>query len=91
MSEAVSDAVHLLEEVDAFYAVVEHIDLVVAVDEAAEFYADESDELTALVDFVEELEGVLAEGIVLGGVRDFVLLGEGVEICVSDFYGYAGG
>ncbi len=53
-------------------------------DQSTELHADKSDELTALIDFVEELDSVLTQCIILSCVGDLALLGEGIKIGISN-------
>ena len=79
--------IELLQQGDLILGMVKEIELDIAIDEAAEFDADEADELAALIDICKELEGMGDECAGLGGVRYAALLGKGVEVGVADLDG----
>ena len=84
VTNTAADVIELLQQGYFRFRVVEEIELNIAIDQAAELDADEPDELAALVDFVEEFEGVADEGAGLCCVRDAALLGKRIEIGIAD-------
>ena len=81
----------MLQEGNFFFRVIEEIELDIAVDEAAEFDADEADELSTFIDIGEELKRMSDECTSLRGIRYAALLGEGVEVGIADLDGDATG
>ena len=85
------DMIELLQEGNFFFGIIKEVELDIAIDQAAEFDADEPDELAALIDIGEEFERVGDESAGLCGIGDTALFGKGVEVGIADLDGDTAG
>ena len=87
VAPAVAYVVQFSHEGDLGGRIFKQIKLGIAVDQSAELYADEADELTSFVDLLEEFLYDRPEIFVESGVADLTLAAESIEVSITNFDG----
>lgn len=78
-------------EIDLLLGIFEELDLVIAIDQAAEAHADQTDEESAAVELAKQLLHHRQERVVRRGVRDAQLHGMRLKVRVADLHAHTGG
>src|ERR1041385_4031542 len=85
-SKTPSDPVHSLVQLQLLGSVLENIILVISLHEMRKFYADQTNQHSLLVQFIEELFYFFNQGVVERSVRNSCLQRVRIKIGVTDFH-----
>src|SRR5690554_990143 len=90
-AKTLADVIHLLEQLDIADRIVKQGELIAPLNQTTKLDADQPDELSALVELVEQFQQILDQYTVVGGISDLLLAGIGIEISVPDLDGHLAG